>query len=425
MSAADLAVIGGGAAGLFAIREVIRHQPALSVLWFAPEAHPGAAWATDCPSHLLNVPVERMGAREPGDFLHWLQAQSGERSVTAGEFLPRICYGDYLLALRDALPATVRRIPARVEQLLRHPTGWMLQGATETACARRVIVAVGMPRPTATHPLQEAWDWWFSEAPLANEAEVLLVGSGLTAVDMVLGLRQRGHRGLITVISPTGRWPESHTPTTPMAAEATADLIADLRAASSGPAIVARLRAAAEHWPWRAVIDALRASSNSIWESWPAALRARLLRHAFATWNLYRHRMAPAAATQLAGDAQLLLLPGRVKVDQGRLWRVHRGIRSELQAALALDCRGPPFAALSAGNRWLRCLLDQGELDAHPLGSGLSMPLKPDLALIGAANFGALFETTAVPELRAQASALADRWFGPGAGATHRDAPPA
>lgn len=412
MAPAELAVIGGGAAGLFAIREALRRQPSLSVRWFAPDPHPGSAWSSDCPAHLLNVPVERMGAREPGDFLHWLRGEPEAATVTEGQFLPRSRYGDYLRALTAALPDSVWRIEAAVTGLSRCAAGWQLETAAGAIEAQRVVIAVGMPQLVPPAPLRDAWDWWQSGESLDADAPVLLAGSGLTAVDLVLGLRERGHRGPITAISPSGRWPEAHAPTVALQAPAITSLIDALRSASSAASVLAMLRAASEQAPWRAVIDALRPHSNALWQGWPAPLRARLLRHGFGHWNRHRHRMARQVADRLAADPALTLLPGRIRIEAGQLWRVHRGITQTLAPALALDCRGPPLAALLQTQPWLQPLLDAGELKAHPLGSRLATPVRPDLAVIGAANFGALFETTAIPELRAQAQTLATRWFG-------------
>lgn len=412
MSVVDLAVIGGGAAGLFVIREALQQRPTLSVCWFAPDPNPGIAWATECPAHLLNVPVERMGAREPGDFLDWLRSEPAFATASAGQFLPRSQYAAYLRALAGALPDSVQRIEASVSGLERRTAGWQIRAEAQLLQARRVVLALGMPRQHSLAPLREAWDWWLSGETLDPNAELLLAGSGLTAVDMVLGLRHRGHRGPIRVVSPEARWPEVHAPAPALPAQESSALIAGLGDSPTAQAVVSRLRRAARDWPWRAVIDALRPHSNALWQGWPLPLRARLLRHGFGPWNRHRHRMAPEAAAGLAADPALSLLPGRVRVEDGRLWRVCGGSVTELSPALALDCRGPPLSSLLRQQPWVKALRESGELKPHPLGSGLATPVRPDLALIGAANFGALFETTAVPELRAQARALAARWFG-------------
>lgn len=414
MAPADLAVIGGGAAGLFVIREALHRQPALSVRWFAPDPHPGVAWATRCPAHLLNVPVERMGARDPADFLHWLQGEPDGANIRAGQFLPRARFGAYLDALARALPDQVWRIEARVHGLDRGPAGWTLRTPTGALDARRVVVAVGLPRHLPPAPLREAWAWWGAGEAVDADAEVLLAGSGLTAVDMVLGLRDRGHRGPITVISPTACWPEVHAPTPPLAEAAAAALLDALRDSRSAAQVVAALRRASRNTAWRAVVDALRPHSNALWQAWPIPLRARLLRHGFGQWNRHRHRMAPEIGERLAADPALRLRPGRIGVVDGRLVHRYRGTTQPLTPTLALDCRGPAFGALPTQQAWLQGLLDTGDLKPYPLGSGIAAPVREDLALVGAANFGTLLESTAIPELRAQAQTLAARWFGGG-----------
>ncbi len=113
--------------------------------------------------------------------------------------------------------------------------------------------------------------------------------------------------------------------------------------------------------------------------------------------------MAPEIGERLAADPALRLRPGRVGVVDGRLVHRYRGTTQPLAPTLALDCRGPAFGALPTQQVWLQGLLDTGDL-----------PVREDLALVGAANFGTLLESTAIPELRAQAQTLAARWFGGG-----------
>jgi len=428
MTSFDLAVVGGGPAGLATVLAAQELAPSWRVLWYRGSRSGFVpAYAGLDPVHRLNVPVERMGldAARPVDFLEWLHARHPERGVRPGDFVPRTWFGDYL----EARQATLRGPPvldARTRDLggLARANGhWRLIEAEggETP-ARRVALCLGLPggqAPAAApaHWVSDPWAWWRAlpegPLPLAAEDEVLLVGSGLTAVDLALGLRARGFVGSIRVVSPRGRWSMPHAPTPPLPAEALAALDAGMANAGSARRLLRLLRDFAARHPWRAVLDALRPATNPYWAALPLAEQARLLRHGFGPWNRHRHRMAPDVLATLEADAGLRLERGRIEIDAGgRLCCRHAGTVAVVEAALVLDCRGPAFRAALQGDGLLAELVRAGVLSAHPLGTGVRTPADASLAVLGAARFGEAFETLAIPELRQQAVEAVRRWVG-------------
>jgi len=73
----DLAIIGGGAAGVLVAIQVLRQaQAPLALAIFEPASQlaQGIAYATPWPEHLLNVPAAKMSAfpDQSGDFLDYL-----------------------------------------------------------------------------------------------------------------------------------------------------------------------------------------------------------------------------------------------------------------------------------------------------------------------------------------------------------------
>ncbi len=420
----DVAVVGGGPAGLAAVLAAEALAPGWRVAWWRG-ATPGflPAYGGNHRVHRLNVPVERMGldAGAPVDFYDWLQRAHPGRGVRPGDFVPRAWFGEYLSHREAGLRARVRA--ADVAALVRGPEDWRVAGAEGVAVsARRVLLAVGLPAPlpmpgAPPQWVRDPWAWWRAHAdgplPLAPSDRVLVVGSGLTAVDMVLGLRARGFDGPIDVVSTGGRWSTAHAPAPPLDPE-TRERLDDALDASTGAREVIRVirRFAGEH-PWRSVIDALRADTNARWSGLGLAEQRRVMRHAFGAWNRHRHRMAPDVLATLEADPALRLRPGRVAVEAGgRVVRRHAGRIETMDATLVLDCRGPGFRAALAGDSLLARLVREGVLEPHPLGTGVRSPRDPTLAVLGAARFGECFETTAVPELRQQAVAVVSRWVG-------------
>ncbi len=431
----DLAVIGGGPAAVATVLSAHALRPQWRVLWCrGPEDSARGYWPAyggNSLRHRLNVPVERMGldAEAPVDFFDWLRREHPERDAVPGQFVPRCWFGEYLAARVQASHPAV--CFGAVRALRKHGDVWRIDlddggpdgDAGFAPTARRLALCLGMPAglpmPHAPrHWVADPWAWWRAlpadGVPLRDNDTVLVVGSGLTAVDMVLGLRERGFRGRIRAVSPGGRWSHPHAPATPLAADVREALDDALDEASSARQVLAVLRDFAAHHPWRAVIDALRADTNARWAALAPEEQRRLLRHAFGVWNRHRHRMAPDVCAALDADPTLSLEPGRIRVDaEGRILKRHRASEAALDVALALDCRGPGFRAALAGDSLLARLVRDGVLEAHPLGTGVRTPSDASLAVIGAARFGERFETSAVPELRQQAVESVRRFLVP------------
>ena len=427
----DLAVIGGGPAGVATMLAARALAPTWRVLWCrGPEAAARAflpAYGANSLRHRLNVPVERMGldADAPIDFFDWLRREHPGRGVQPGQFVPRCWFGEYLEARLAGVDVDARF--GAVRGLRSHGGAWCIdvtneggEGRADSPFARRVALCLGMPAglpmPNAPrHWVSDPWAWWRSlpadGVPLGDNETVLVVGTGLTAVDMVLGLRERGFRGRIRAVSPGGRWSQAHAPTAPLAPEVRDALDEALDDATTAREVLGVLREFAARHPWRAVIDALRADTNARWAALGPDEQRRVLRHAFGVWNRHRHRMAPDVCVALESDAALSLESGRIRVDAaGRIVLRHRGEDSVLDVALALDCRGPGFRAALAGDSLLARLVREGVLEAHALGTGVRSPADPSVAVVGAARFGERFETSAVPELRQQAVEVVRGW---------------
>ena len=155
--------------------------------------------------------------------------------------------------------------------------------------ADRMVIAIGnLPAGDpplgsgrlAGHPtyLHDAWDTESVRA-IPADADILLIGTGLTMVDWAFSLGRHGHRGAIHAVSRQGLLPRSHGPAAPIelgpgigAAPATA-----LGLSRAVRAEVDRIVAAGGDW--RSVVDALRPRTQGLWAGLPIAERRRFLRH--------------------------------------------------------------------------------------------------------------------------------------------------
>ncbi|HTY53889.1 MAG TPA: FAD/NAD(P)-binding protein, partial [Candidatus Binataceae bacterium] len=194
----------------------------LKIVIIEPRANLGGgiAYSTEVAGHLLNVPAGQMSAfaDEPDHFLRWLRKNS-DRNYGPQSFASRSLYGDYLADTLYDCEGEASRL-ASIDHYRTRATRVEVQDETVRITLRndiaivadRLVLALGH-QASANRleqygvPTVPAW----SKNALANldpQASVLLVGTGLTAVDTALALDEQGHRGPIYAISRHGKWPQ-------------------------------------------------------------------------------------------------------------------------------------------------------------------------------------------------------------------------
>ena len=447
-----IVIVGGGVSGVLVAAHVARHPSPtprhVSLVDRRAAVGSGTAFGTRRPCHLLNVPAARMSAfaDEPEHFLHW--ARIVDPSIGPDTFAMRSLYGDYLRdVLHDArfadTPTELELVTGEVAAIDPNDEQARVRFADGGKLAADAVVLAlgnaspaeprvnGAPLSRSTRYVRDPWRPGALDG-IGEHDPVLLVGTGLTAVDVVLALVSRGHRADLRCVSRHGLVPMAHAPYAP-APELRFDAV---RSAPSATAHLHALRAevrraAALGIDWRAVVDGLRPHTQQLWAGLPIAERRRFLRHAARYWEVHRHRMAPPVARTIGK----LVAEGRVTVERGRLVeydetadrvvvRVRdRGEAREVPAAYVVNCTGPRPDIVNAGDPVVDALLDRGAVRAGPLGLGLdcdaagalidaSGRVSERMWTLGSLRRGALWETTAVGEIRAQAAALADSLLG-------------
>jgi uncharacterized NAD(P)/FAD-binding protein YdhS len=130
-------------------------------------------------------------------------------------------------------------------------------------------------------------DAWSDEtrSKLSEPGDVLVLGSGLTALDLLLGLSHSKPSGTIHVLSRRGLFPRPHLPVEPYP-----PFIDPHHLPSSVRMLCRSIRQEIEHAnktgeDWRAVIDSIRPFSQSIWKALSRDDRRRFLRHLRAFGN--------------------------------------------------------------------------------------------------------------------------------------------
>jgi uncharacterized NAD(P)/FAD-binding protein YdhS len=365
---------------------------------------PGLAYGTAAPHHRLNSPAGRMSAWEddPGDFVRWSAAAGAPQGEA--DFSPRRLYGDYLEAVAAGLPRT------RVERGEAIDVADAGLGARVALADGRgldadvVVLALGNPPPFGRRvPAARAVaDPWVPGALAGIGGRVLLLGTGLTMVDVATSLARADPEIELTATSRNLLLPRVHLdaplPAGPGVPGEPTTLAGVLRGFHG------RLRAAAAAGAaWQPEVDGVRPQVNALWEALDHTDRLRFIRHVSRHWEVHRHRMSPVVAAELQG----LLDTGRLVV----------GVPSGDYDAV-VDCTGPRPFAVPGWNPLVDALLATGSARPDPLGIGLDIDLQgrlraadgglsERLLVVGPARRGTQWESTAIPEIRRHATEVA------------------
>jgi uncharacterized NAD(P)/FAD-binding protein YdhS len=207
----------------------------------------------------------------------------------------------------------------------------------------------------------------------------------------------------------------SPLPTGPVTADQLAALVRDQFAAARRQGV-----------DWRPVVDGLRTATQSLWQRLDLAERRRFLATYAREWEVRRHRMATEVAARLDGyrdEGRLTVLEGGIAsvTDHGPRCEIGLpALPDTLFADAVVNCTGPMTDVSRSTDPLLKSLVTRGLVTPDPLRLGVSCTaggevldvsgqVVPGLYVVGPSRKGTLWETTAVPEIRGQAAALAQR----------------
>jgi uncharacterized NAD(P)/FAD-binding protein YdhS len=364
-------------------------------------------------------------AGEPDHFAARFAVEGGDRRG----FAQRRLFGRYLGEVLEQAVASgcAEVIEATVAGASRDGDGWRLSlqdGVTLEAAA--VVLALGNQEPEGLAAFNAVGQRfvrnpWGAEASAAvrdlthSGGAALLVGTGLTMVDLVLSLDAAGHRGKIVALSRRGLVPRAHADFAAAPVEA-GELPTGLRG------LFRWLRRRSAEVGWRAAVDSLRPHSHPAWQALTPEEQRRFLRHARPWWDVHRHRIAP----EVAGTVSRMIADGQLEVVAGRIvsatasrdglavtYRRRGSAAEQLQTfAYAFNCTGPLHSIARSKDPLLRTLLDSGEVRPDHLGIGIEVDetcrAAEHLWAMGPLTKGRYWEIIAVPDIREQAAQVAD-----------------
>lgn len=445
-----LVVIGSGFSGAATAIEFLRRRGGdvkVIIINRSGKMAKGLAYGTNSVDHYLNVPAGNMSAfvNEPDSFLNYCRQFSPE--VAGHSFMPRKLYGEYLLGLLtlelEKYAKTSSHIVADVLRIEPGSPNKLYLSDGTAIFADHVVLALGNFSPRWPQLLSGLVDqpqciidpWATDKFPVSCDEPVLLLGTGLTALDTLVSLKCQGHRGTVHMLSRRGLIPKPHrVGGAPLAAT----LALQKRLLATRPTILCYLREVrnciSEHQlaggDWRDVLASLRRVTPQLWQRLPFMEQKRFLRHLQAMWDVHRHRVAPRTYevfNEAVMDGRVQIINGRVDsvTRDGTLFQVKYRARGtfevrELTVNSIINCTGPNLNLTWVDDLLIRQLTSEGFIvrDGHGIGvnvdnelSAIDQDGRPItwLSYVGPMLRAGRWEATAVPELREHSLALAQR----------------
>ncbi|MGW2601504.1 FAD/NAD(P)-binding protein [Streptomyces klenkii] len=221
-----IAVVGAGASGILTTTQLIAQAAVLSrdyklriqLFDHTGELATGPAYGTPHECHILNMRAATMSmyADRPDHFLDWLGSRipQGNQPVSGDAYIPRAQYGVYLreqlhTAVEDAHRhgIEVEFVTARVTDCLPGAGKALVQcGDVVYSCDAAVLCSGDLPGKglpqLAGSPAYLPSAWQYDDiAGIPSTASVAVIGSSLTAVDVIVLLDALGHQGEIRCFS--------------------------------------------------------------------------------------------------------------------------------------------------------------------------------------------------------------------------------
>ena len=456
-----VAVIGGGYTGAAFAIHLSRTSPVrlrIVVVEPADSLGAGLAHASRHPDHRLNGPdaVHILYPGHPNDFGEWLRhtgaVEQDPESVTASGaiFARRSDFGAYMAAQvarhqnENPSGSEILHIRDKASGLARDDDGYSLRlsrgGSIHVGLC---VLATGQEKPGVPLPLQSAVDRpdyfgdpWDIEALVRIDPNdpVLILGTGLTAADVIVTLVRLGHQGPIRAISRRGLRPRSqnifrqmqsmwdklerappafverHGPT-----ESVGTVLRALRRDIDG--------GASNGVVWFEWFDDLRDAVTVLWPSLPSHEKARFVRHLKPWYDVHRFRIPPQTEViveQTIESGQLQFEAARLAgIDSGAdgfiAETIQRSARHPVSSRVGaiVNCTGPDGRLASSRNPFIAEILREEWIRPGPLGLGIDVDQacraitrsgRPaaDLYILGPPSNPSLGETLTVPFITRQ-----------------------
>ncbi len=412
-----IAIIGFGFCGRIAFYHLSKQQNiSISIFEKSGIEFIGAAFSKFSPNYLLNVPAIKMSAfsKKPADFYDFLSQHYSHLKIAPNDFAPRWIYGEYLKKITEEAFLNAKKNGLKINFIDQEVIKISKKTETEFKIfttnnswyeASKILIATSFLQANIKQNFQSEKiinNLWqkdsinFHRQNCAGE-NIAIIGSGLTAVDIVLGLAAKKFNGKITIISRRGNLPKEHF-------DPIANLPNFINAQDGKKGVlflcqkIRNFLRQNQEFDLRHAVDSLRQITSDLWQNFDKKNK-KLFWKLMPYWNIFRHR-APKSSLEKINKM----------IESGHLEIRKNGISSisEINGKIFIKSG----AEILQFDQVINCLGFDFAPEKYPLFKEMIEEniLKPDLILassnhsslhlLGGLNIAQSLEITSVPDMK-------------------------
>jgi len=435
-----VAIIGFGFCGIMVFGNILKKissqksQTKIKFIIFEKNGYDyiGAGFSDFNDNYVLNVPVKKMSPFEdkPNEFLSFLKEYYPDIYEKYGPdgFVPRNIYGKFLKKICDDFFYLARDLKIDYEfieqEVIDIEEGFKIVTSVDIFDVDEIVLSPSFAQSQLNYSdndekfIGSLWSKKSQKFHQKNnfkiDDKICIIGTGLSAVDVLVGLNAKNFCGKIYAISRRGNFPKPHFSQQDLVLDQNSiNLINDFDAKTGIVNISLKFRKYLRennNYDLRHLIDSIRNKIKALWHNLNEKNKIIFLKKVLPYWNIFRHRV-PSSSLEIINkmieNNKLEIIKNSVKsiAKRNNKFIVELG-DSSIECDYVVNCLGFDF---NYKNYPLISSMVKKNLLKKDLILVQSVNAK--IHLVGGLNIGRDFEITAVPDIRNDAYLVAQKIY--------------
>jgi uncharacterized NAD(P)/FAD-binding protein YdhS len=432
-----IAIIGFGFCGIMVFGNILKKistqksQNKIKFIIFEKDGEEslGAGFSNFNDNYILNVPAKRMSPFEdsPNDFLDFLKENYPEIYNKNGPdgYISRNIYGQFLKKLRNDFFKIANDLEIDHELIQKNvidiDEGFKINAGNQIFDADEVVLSSSFVQSKLNYCLNDEklisplWSKnsinFHQKNNFKVDDKICIIGTGLSAVDVLVGLNAKNFSGKIYAISRRGNFPQPHFSNHNNISQGSINFIDDSDAKTGIVNISLKFRKYLrdnQNYDLRNLIDSIRGKTKFLWQNFDEKNKRNFLKKLLPYWNIFRHRVPNSSLeiiNKMIENNRLEIIKSSVKsIEKSDGKFIIKTNKKTLECNYVVNCLGFDFNIKNYP-------LIQSMTDKKLLKQDLILVQSNNakIHLVGGLNIGRDFEITAVPDIRVDANLVAEK----------------